>query len=380
MSTTPALRVPDRPSGCNFLGMPNFLSMALRTESARLPLEAAAEAIVVRGVQKSFGGAAVLKGVDLDVPAGTVVALLGPSGCGKTTLLRSVAGLERIDAGQISVGRRTLSGPKAFVAPEARRVGMVFQDWALFPHLTVGRNVAFGLPRRERHSGRIEEILRLVDLGGFGERMPSTLSGGQQQRVALARALANRPSVILLDEPFSNLDASLRNSIRLEVQRLLADLGVTSLFVTHQQEEAFVVGDRVAVMLDGEVVQQTTPAGLYEAPATRAVADFIGDSNFLPGDAVGEKAETRVGVVPLRDVMWGAVDVMVRPEKLVLEPGDDARVETIEFYGHDAVYLVRFADGTLLRTRVLAAPEFSPGDRVAVGYAGDGTVAYPRLP
>ncbi|HVM35017.1 MAG TPA: ABC transporter ATP-binding protein [Actinomycetota bacterium] len=354
--------------------------MALRTDAPRLPLEASAEAIAVRGVVKSFEGAAVLKGVGLDVPAGTVVALLGPSGCGKTTLLRSIAGLERIDAGEISVGRRTLSGPKAFVAPEARRVGMVFQDWALFPHLTVGRNVAFGLPRRERNSRRIEEILRLVDLGGFGERMPSTLSGGQQQRVALARALANRPSVILLDEPFSNLDASLRNSIRLEVQRLLSDLGVTALFVTHQQEEAFVVGDRVAVMLDGEVVQQTTPAGLYEAPATRAVADFIGDANFLPGDACGEKAETLVGVVPLRDLMWGEVDVMVRPEKLVLQPGDDATVETIEFYGHDAVYLVRCNNGTMLRARVLAAPTFAPGNRVAVGYAGDGTVAYPRTP
>ncbi|HEX2294300.1 MAG TPA: ABC transporter ATP-binding protein, partial [Actinomycetota bacterium] len=251
--------------------------------------------MAVSGVRKAFGGAAVLNGVDLDVPAGTVVALLGPSGCGKTTLLRTIAGLERPDAGTISVGGRTLAGPGVHVPPEKRRVGMVFQDWALFPHLSVAANVGFGLPKAERASRRVYETLEMVGLAGLAERMPSTLSGGQQQRVALARALANRPSVILLDEPFSNLDASLRHQIRLEVQRLLADLRVTSLFVTHQQEEAFVVGQEVAVMLDGVVVQQGPPATLYEAPATIEIARFVGDANFLRGTADADKAETCIG-------------------------------------------------------------------------------------
>jgi iron(III) transport system ATP-binding protein len=357
--------------------MPNFAFMALRTAPSRLPVDSAAEAVAVRGLWKSFGAGPVLRGVDLDVPAGTVVALLGPSGCGKTTLLRSIAGLERADSGEIAIGRRRVAGRGAFVPPEARRVGMVFQDWALFPHLSVGRNVAFGLPRRERDGRRIQEILDLVELGGFADRSPATLSGGQQQRVALARALANRPSVILLDEPFSNLDAALRNSIRLEVQRLLSDLGVTALFVTHQQEEAFVVGDRVAVMLDGEVVQQCPPAQLYDAPASRAVADFIGDANFIRGAATGDKAETPIGIVPLRAEHHGDVDVMIRPEKILVREGDEAQVETIEFYGHDAVYLLRLADGAALRVRVLASPEYRPGDRVSLHYAGAPAVAFP---
>ena len=202
----------------------------------------------------------MLRGVDLAVPAGALVALLGPSGCGKTTLLRTVAGLERPDSGEVRVGDRVLSGPDRFVAAERRRVGMVFQDAALFPHLSVGRNVAYGLPRRAPDRGeRVSEALRLVGLSGFEARMPATLSGGQLQRVAVARALAPRPSVILLDEPFSNLDAPLRAELRLEVRRLLTAIDATAVFVTHDQEEAFLVGDEVAVMGGGQVAQQGGP-------------------------------------------------------------------------------------------------------------------------
>jgi iron(III) transport system ATP-binding protein len=224
---------------------------------------AAAEPVSVRSVSKSFDAAPVLRDVDLRVDAGQIVALLGPSGCGKTTLLRAIAGLERPDQGEVWLGERLLSGRGTFVAPERRRIGMVFQDWALFPHLSVGRNVGFGLTRAERRSGRIEAALQLVELTGLADRMPATLSGGQQQRVALARALANRPAALLLDEPFSNLDATLRVSIRAEVQRLLRELSLTAVFVTHDQEEAFLLGDQVAVMLGGTVVQQApaTPAG-----------------------------------------------------------------------------------------------------------------------
>ena len=211
-----------------------------------------------------------MQNLTLQVEPGESVALLGPSGCGKTTLLRLIAGLERPLAGTIQLGDRFVSGPPGrggtWVAPEARRVGMVFQDWALFPHLTVGRNVGYGLERSTRTPGRIAEALDLVGLSGFAERMPSTLSGGQQQRVALARALAPRPGVLLLDEPFSNLDSSLREDVRSEVRRLLIELGITAVFVTHDQDEAFVVGDRVGVLREGRLAQVDTPDGLYRRP------------------------------------------------------------------------------------------------------------------
>ena len=343
----------------------------------------AAEPIVVRGVHKRFGATPVLTGVDLEVPAGGIVALLGPSGCGKTTLLRSIAGLEQPDSGEIRVGERVLSGPGVFVPAERRRIGMVFQDWALFPHLSVARNVGFGLTREERRAGRVAEALELVGLAGLAERVPATLSGGQQQRVALARAVATRPSVILLDEPFSNLDAALRMQIRAEVARLLRELGLTALFVTHDQEEAFLLGDQVAVMLAGVIEQQATPAELYAHPVSRAVATFVGDANFLPGEADGLVARTAVGPMPLRDAATGPVDVLARPEQLAVTedrpdaPGRPAVIEAVEYYGHDAVYVVRPEHGPAFRTRVIATPRHRGGDRVRVAYVGEATIAYP---
>jgi len=336
--------------------------------------------IHVGGLHKRFGDDPVLRGVDLSVPAGSVVALLGPSGCGKTTLLRSVAGLERPDSGSIHLGDRTLFDSATCVPAERRRIGMVFQDWALFPHLSVGRNVGFGLARHERRSGRVEQALALVELSGLADRMPSTLSGGQQQRVALARALANRPSALLLDEPFSNLDAALRTSIRMEVRSLLRGLGLTALFVTHDQEEAFAIGDEVAVMVDGAIAQQGSPAAVYETPATRAVAAFVGDANFVAGTASGDWADTPVGRVPLKHALRGGVDVVVRPERILVAPGDAAVIEQIEYYGHDAVYRVRLEGGGLVRSRVLAGPQLRPGDRVSLRYVGEPSAAYPAEP
>ncbi|MGH2747260.1 MAG: ABC transporter ATP-binding protein, partial [Actinomycetota bacterium] len=336
------------------------------------------ESLRVDSLFKSFEGTPVLRGVDLEVPRGAIVALLGPSGCGKTTLLRCIAGLERPDSGTVAIGGRALSGAGTFVPPEARRVGMVFQDWALFPHLSVARNVGFGLSRSERRSGRVEETLAMVSLQAFAERLPAFLSGGQQQRVALARALANRPAAILLDEPFSNLDATLRTQIRSGVQDLLIELGVTTLFVTHDQEEAFAVGEIVAVMFDGVVVQQATPAEIYETPATGAVASFIGDANFLAGHGRGRRAETSLGEIPLLREVFGEVDVMIRAEELLVHPGDDAVIETVEFYGHDAVYALRTHGGYRLRSRVLASPELRPGEGVSLKYSGKPTVAFPR--
>jgi iron(III) transport system ATP-binding protein len=345
--------------------------------------------IDVSAVDKSFGATPVLRGVDLRVAAGQVVALLGPSGCGKTTLLRTVAGLEHADAGEVRIAGRLVSGPGVHVPPERRRVGMVFQDWALFPHLTVAQNVAYGLPRPERKGPRVAAALEMVGLEGMGQRQPATLSGGQQQRVALARALAPKPGVLLLDEPFSNLDSALRVQVRTEVHQLLAELGVTTVFVTHDQEEAFVLGDEVAVMSAGRIVQQAAPAELYAQPATPWVATFVGDANLVDGEAANGRAETPVGGVALAGSLAGPVRVVVRPEQLVLEPLDEtsgatrrnggapATVELCEYYGHDTVYLLQPDEGAPVRARAGSVPRFRRGDRVAVAYGGPPAIVFP---
>jgi iron(III) transport system ATP-binding protein len=338
-------------------------------------------AIEVSGVSKRFGPLDVLQDVSLRVEPGEVVALLGPSGGGKTTLLRVIAGLERPDRGEVRIGDRTVSGPTTFVPPERRRVGMVFQDWALFPHITVAANVGYGLRRnldRAERERRVERALAMVDLDGLGDRNPTTLSGGQQQRVALARAIAPEPSVILLDEPFSNLDTALRAQVRGEVNRLLGDLGITTVFVTHDQEEAFVLGSEVAVMHGGRIVQQAAPADLYARPADPWVAAFVGEANLLDGDATGTLASTPIGRVALAGTFEGPARVLLRPEDIRVEPGDDATVEVLEFYGHDSVYVVRLDDGVPLRVRIGSMPAFRPGDRVRVTANGSPAVAYHR--
>ena len=335
-----------------------------------------ARRVVVDGLDKGFDGVPVLTGVDLDVEPGESLALLGPSGCGKTTLLRLIAGLERPDAGSVTVGTTTMAAPGVWVPPEKRQVGMVFQDWALFPHLSVGRNVGYGLPRGERDGPRVAEALDMVGLADLADRMPETLSGGQKQRVALARAIAPRPTVLLLDEPFSNLDSALRVGVRTEVHRLLVELGITSIFVTHDQEEAFVLGNRVAIMSAGRIEQVGTPAEIYRSPASRWIAGFVGDVNLLPGTAAGRRAETAVGSVPLLVEASGAVDVVIRPEDLRLGAGDAGTVNLVEFYGHDMMVSVRLDGGTELEVRSPTRPEYALGDRVAVSYAGEPAVAF----
>jgi iron(III) transport system ATP-binding protein len=352
---------------------------ATRTDATR------ARHLRVRGVAKCFGAHPVLSAIDLDVAPGTICALLGPSGSGKTTLLRLVAGLDRPDAGTISLGDTVLSGPGTFVAPERRRIGMVFQDWALFPHLTVAQNVAFGLGRRP-DGGRVAEVLAMVGLADEADRQPGTLSGGQQQRVALARALAPRPEVLLLDEPFSNLDVTLRAHLRREVHELLRAAEVTTVFVTHDQDEAFVLGDQVAVMSGGRIEQAADPATLYQEPATPWVASFVGDANLVPGRADGRRATTALGVVELVRPAEGDVVVLVRPEHLTIgaSPGDvpdasdgDAHVTFVEYYGHDAMITVAHPSLGELRVRAVA-PDASAGDRVHVRMSGRRTVAFQR--
>jgi iron(III) transport system ATP-binding protein len=343
-------------------------------------LKGTAGTIEVSGLEKRFGRQPVLLGVDLRVAARSVVALLGPSGCGKTTLLRTLAGLEQADAGTIAVGGVPVVGPGLSVAPEKRRIGMVFQDWALFPHLDVAGNVGYGLPRKQRSRERIEAALELVGLGGLSKRQPGTLSGGQQQRVALARAIAPEPAVLLLDEPFSNLDTALRVQVRSEIHQLLIELGITTVFVTHDQEEAFVLGDEVAVMSEGVIVQQAPPADLYARPATPWVAQFVGDANLLAATSVAGVATTPIGRVPLQTHAEGPVAVLLRPEELRLTAGGDAVVELVEFYGHDTVYLVRTSDGLTLRARAGSAPSHRRGDTVTVSYAGAPAVSYQDRP
>jgi iron(III) transport system ATP-binding protein len=332
--------------------------------------------ISIRDVTKRFDGPDVLKGINLDIAPGEVLALLGPSGCGKTTLLRAIAGLERINEGDIAIDGQVVSSARTHVSPEHRRIGMVFQDWALFPHLSVGDNVAFGLPRKERSGARVSEALQLVGLGGMSDRMPSTLSGGQQQRVALARALAPRPRAILLDEPFSNLDTTLRIQIRSEVHHLLSDLGITTAFVTHDQEEAFVLGNKVAVMHDGMIEQHSSPAEIYESPATRWVADFVGEANLVNALAFGHEALTPFGPVPLLNEFHGPIDVVVRPEHLHLSAGFGAEVELVEYYGHDHVTILRLDDGQRVRSRLTGPPRFQRGQSVAVSSTGIPSVAF----
>jgi iron(III) transport system ATP-binding protein len=328
-------------------------------------------------LSKSFGEVRAVDGLSLDVGEGETVALLGPSGCGKTTTLRLIAGFERPDSGTVTVGSRVLAGPGVFVPPEKRRIGLVFQDYALFPHYDVAGNVAYGLGRGADRD-RVREVLELVGLGAVADRSVNELSGGQQQRVALARALAPAPELILLDEPFSNLDASLRSRVRAEVREILEAQGVTSVFVTHDQEEALSVADTVAVVNAGRVEQVGTPEEVYSRPATRWVAGFLGEIEVLPGTAADGMVECELGQFSQRGSLQGEVDVLIRPESLAVgtvEPADrrnsrEATVVSRSFYGHDQMLELRLPSGQTVRTRRLGFPAWHPGDHVRVWVEG----------
>jgi iron(III) transport system ATP-binding protein len=339
-------------------------------------------ALRCRGVEKAFKGVPVVRGVDLDVGPGSFTALLGPSGCGKTTTLRIVAGFETADTGTVELGGRLVAGPGVCVPPERRRVGMVFQEGALFAHLSVARNVAFGLGRGSEAREAVERALALVGLTGFEERMPHELSGGQQQRVALARALAPRPDLILLDEPFANLDAELRVQVRLEVRAILREVEATAVLVTHDQEEALSLADRVAVMLDGRIVQEASPEELYHRPASREVARFVGDAQFMPGVAMGRRVRTELGELPLVSEASGEVDVLIRPERIRLSPPREGQpanavVEDRLFFGHDQLLRIRLVSGTTVNVRLGAYGGIRAGHLIHVAVKG-AVLAFPR--
>ena len=340
-------------------------------------------AVSLRGVTRAYGTTPVLRGVDLDVASGTFAAILGVSGCGKSTLMRLIAGFDHVDSGTIDLGSVRVDDGHRALAPERRRVGYVPQEGALFPHLDVRANVAFGLPRRERGQARVDELLDLVGIGGLQRHRPHELSGGQQQRVALARALATRPDVILLDEPFSALDPGLRAETRAEVRRAVKALGTTALLVTHDQDEALSCADLVAVLRDGIIVQAAAPRELYHAPCDVPLACFLGEANVVPATIEDGVAQTPLGPVRLRDAAGeGARGVVVlRPEELTLTAtGPDAgaanaEVGAVEFYGHDARIELRLDDPAgalplIVRTGGHDAPEV--GQRVLCAVGADG--------
>lgn len=359
----------------------------------------------MRGVVKTFGGPRVLDGVDLTVPMGSFTGILGASGSGKTTLLRIVAGFERLDEGEVRLGSEVVDdGGRIFVPSERRGIGYVPQEGALFPHLSVGRNVAFGLRRGPQRRARVLELLDMVGLAGLHRRYPHQLSGGQQQRVALARALATDPEVVLLDEPFSSLDASMRASVRAEVHDVLRKAGTTSILVTHDQDEALSMADQVAVLRGGVIAQLDTPADLYRHPRDPALAQFLGESNVVrasvgpgPGADGDLSAVTALGRLPVESWPGGPggpvgsggsdgpgepAQVLIRPEQLVIgETAGSALMGTIEsyqYFGHDAVVRVRPEGEGLpdLVVRVAGGTPLEAGARVGLSVRGP-VVAWP---
>ena len=312
------------------------------------------------GASKRFDTVVAVDSVSFTLQQGEILSILGPSGCGKTTTLRLIAGFESLDEGEIRIQDGLISTPKVHVPPERRNVGMVFQDYSLFPHRTVSQNIMFGLTRlsSEDRRRRLAEVLELVKLTGLEERYPHELSGGQQQRVALARTLAPRPVTVLLDEPFSNIDATMRGEMRREVEGILRDSQTTTIFVTHDREESFAMADRIAVMRDGRLDQIDTPDALYHSPATRFVAEMSGMCDFLPGVVQGDRVVTdlgRVAWVPGADEYGSGaqVDLLVRLDDFQLVPDDQGTSEIVsrEFRGDEVILVVTTPSGATLRCR-----------------------------
>jgi iron(III) transport system ATP-binding protein len=342
-----------------------------------------AAALSVRALRKAFGRSPVLTELDLDVTPGSLTAVLGSSGCGKTTLLRLIAGFEHADEGTIALGGRIVCDARTHVAPQRRGVGFVAQEGALFPHLDVAANVAFGLPRGERKSPRVGELLELVGLAGLEKRHPHQLSGGQQQRVALARALAPSPQLVLLDEPFDALDASLRVQVRAEVREALRRSGATALLVTHDQQEALSLADVVAVMRDGEIVQAADPQTLYRDPLDAELAGFLGEAVLLGGVLRDGYAETALGRLATRghegsNAHNGAsATVMLRPEQIACRaPSPElprGRVVSTQFYGHDATVRIALDGPATPQITARAAGHVLPRAGEEVSLLVDGT-------
>ena len=354
--------------------------------------------LALEQVSVTYPGAAAkpaVQAASFALPAGDIGVLIGPSGCGKTTLLRAIAGLERLAQGRIAIGAETLADAAhgTHLAPEARRIGMVFQDYALFPHLSVARNVAFGIAHlaRDERSQRVQEVLDLVGLADAAQRAPHQLSGGQQQRVALARALAPRPRLLLLDEPFSNLDVELRERLAQELRAILKASATTALFVTHDQQEAFAVGDRIGVMREGLLLQWDDAYALYHRPACRFVAEFIGHGVFAPAQIVsaagGPVVRTALGDLtdaaecPLPEAYPdGACDLLLRADDIVHDDASPvrARIERKAFLGARFIYTLRLASGERVLAQVPSHHDHAIGEWIGIRPEVDHLVTFAR--
>lgn len=341
----------------------------------------------LENVVRRFGERSAVNGLSMRLAKGSIGCLLGPSGCGKTTALRCIAGFEPVDVGVVRAHGRVLASEHFHSPPESRQIGMVFQDYALFPHLTVLDNVAFGLHRLDRNhrKRRAEEILDTVGLAEHRSHYPHQLSGGQQQRVALARALAPEPEIVLLDEPFSSLDVELRERLSIEVRGVLKTLNTTALLVTHDQQEAFAVADVVGVMRDGKLEQWDTPYQLYHRPATRFVADFIGQGVFIPGEIVATgSVRTELGVVRANgDGQWQTgrhVDLLLRPDDVIHDDASTLRAEVCQraFRGAEFLYTLKLASGVQLLSLVPSHHDHAVGEQIGIRIEPDHVVAFAR--
>lgn len=341
----------------------------------------------LKDIKCSIDGQTVVHNVTMHVNAGNLVCLLGPSGCGKTTILRAIAGFQPIDEGEIHLHGQLVSAAGLMLPPEKRRVGMVFQDYALFPHLTVGDNVAFGLRHlsADEQTETVISMLKLVGLEAMAERYPHELSGGQQQRVALARALAPKPGLILMDEPFSNLDVELRERVSYEVREILKAQGATAILVTHDQHEAFALGDQVGVMHNGRILQWDTPYNLYHEPCCPFIAEFIGQGVFLPGTLTSpETIETEIGEHHgNRAYGWEPgtrVELLLRPDDIVADPGSGLKGKIVKkaFKGAGILYTLRLQSGSEILTLLPSHTDHALGDKIGFRIKADHLVAFPE--
>jgi iron(III) transport system ATP-binding protein len=337
----------------------------------------------VENLRHAYGDHEVVRGLNFSLPRGAIGCLLGPSGCGKTTVLRCIAGFESIQAGEIRLAGRIVSGAGVMVPPEKRRVGMVFQDYALFPHLTVAANIAFGLhaaPAEDR-AARVGELGELVGLSAALDKYPHEISGGQQQRVALARALAPRPELLLLDEPFSNLDIDLRERLSLEVRDIIKASAATAVLVTHDQQEAFAMADEIGVLHEGRIQQWDSPYNLYHRPANRFVADFVGQGVFLPAKALSaDQVEIELGVLKggVLPRNGEGLEVLLRPDDVVHDDAAPTRAEVLHkaFRGAEILYTLRLASGRKVLALVPSHHNHALGEKIGIRLDVDHVVAF----
>ena len=343
----------------------------------------------VNDLHCGYNNHVVVDGMNLHIAPGNLVSLLGPSGCGKTTVLRAIAGFEPVTSGEIRLNGRIVSSPGVRVPPEKRNLGMVFQDYALFPHLTVRENMAFGLRHHTAGSKQriVDSLLELIGMEGYGKRYPAELSGGQQQRIAVARALAPEPSLLLLDEPFSNLDVELRERLAVDVRDMLRSRNATAIFVTHDQNEAFVMGDKIGVMNDRRMLQWDTAFNLYHEPADRFIADFIGKGSFMRGELVSaETVNTALGRISgNRAYPWPdgtPVDILLRPDDVLIveESPRRCRVTDRAFMGADTLYTLRLEDGVELLSLMPSRYDYAIGCEVGIELDIDHFILFPLEP